>query len=91
MPLVTPQLSLTSLVWRDDGRTSARNLGRYNLEFSTPDLQGWMSYRAEAEFVRTLAGRAPTQAEVMAHAMRLDKIIEPYVLRAGVARPPPAP
>lgn len=47
--------------------------------------------RAEAEFVRTLAGRAPTQAEVMAHAMRLDKIIEPYVLRAGVARPPPPP
>ena len=47
--------------------------------------------RAEAEFVRTLAGRAPTQGEVMAHAMRLDKIIEPSILSAGVARPPPAP
>lgn len=47
--------------------------------------------RTEAEFVRALAGRTPTQAEVMAHAMRLDKIIEPYVLRAGVARPPPIP
>jgi len=47
--------------------------------------------RAEAEFVRGLAGRTPTQAEVMAHAMRLDKLIEPYVLRAGVARPPPIP
>lgn len=47
--------------------------------------------RAEAEFVRALAGRTPTQAEVMAHAMRLDKLIEPYVLRAGVARPPPIP
>ena len=47
--------------------------------------------RAEAEFVRSLAGRPPTQAEVMAHAMRLDKLIEPYVLRAGVARPPPMP
>ena len=47
--------------------------------------------RAEAEFVRVLAGRTPSQAEVMAHAMRLDKLIEPYVLRAGVARPPPIP
>jgi hypothetical protein len=47
--------------------------------------------RAEAEFVRALAGRTPTQAEVMAHAVRLDKLIEPYVLRAGVARPPPIP
>lgn len=47
--------------------------------------------RAEAEFVRTLAGLTPTQAEVMAHAMRLDKLIEPYVLRAGVSRPPPMP
>lgn len=47
--------------------------------------------RAEAEFARSLAGRTPTQAEVMAHAMRLDKLIEPYVLRAGVARPPPMP
>lgn len=47
--------------------------------------------RAEAEFVRALAGRTPTQAEVIALAMRLDKLIEPYVLRGGVARPPPAP
>lgn len=47
--------------------------------------------RAEAEFVRALAGRTPTQAEVMAQAMRLDKLIEPYVLRAGLARPPPIP
>ena len=47
--------------------------------------------RAEAEFVRSLAGRAPSQAEVMAHAMKLDKLIEPFVLRAGVPRPPPGP
>lgn len=47
--------------------------------------------RAEAEFVRALAGRTPTQAEVATYAIRLDKLIEPYVLRAGVARPPPIP
>lgn len=47
--------------------------------------------RAEADFVRALAGRIPTQAEVVAHAMRLDKLIEPYVLRVGVSRPPPLP
>lgn len=47
--------------------------------------------RAEADFVRALAGRVPTQAEVVAHAMRLDKLIEPYVLRVGVSRPPPLP
>jgi len=47
--------------------------------------------RAEAELARGLAGRMPTQAEVMAYAMRLDKLIEPYVLRVGVARPPPMP
>jgi hypothetical protein len=50
-----------------------------------------MASRAEAEFARTLAGRIPTQAEVLAHAIRLDKLIEPYVLRAGVSRPPPRP
>lgn len=50
-----------------------------------------LASRAEADFVRALAGRIPTQAEVVAHAMRLDKLIEPYVLRAGVSRPPPLP
>jgi hypothetical protein len=47
--------------------------------------------RSEADFVRALAGRIPTQAEIVAQAMRLDKLIEPYVLRVGVSRPPPLP
>ena len=47
--------------------------------------------RAEGEFARALAGRMPTQAEVLAHAIKLDKLIEPYVLRVGVSRPPPRP
>lgn len=44
--------------------------------------------QATEAWVRSL-GRAPTQAEVMAHTMRMDKLIEPYILRAGVPRPPP--
>jgi hypothetical protein len=46
--------------------------------------------QATEAWVRSL-GRAPTQAEVMAHTMRMDKLIEPYILRAGVPRPPPIP
>jgi len=46
--------------------------------------------QATEAWVRGL-GRAPTQAEVMAHTLRMDKLIEPYILRAGVPRPPPVP
>lgn len=46
--------------------------------------------QATESWVRSL-GRAPTQAEVMAHTLRMDKLTEPYILRAGVARPPPKP
>ena len=46
--------------------------------------------RATAAWVRGL-GRVPTQAEVMAHTLRMDKLVEPYILRAGVPRPPPIP
>jgi hypothetical protein len=46
--------------------------------------------RATEAWVRGL-GRAPTQAEVMAHTLRMDKLVEPYILRAGIPRPPPIP
>jgi hypothetical protein len=37
-------------------------------------------------FGRELGGRAPTQAEVMAAKLRIDRMVEAYVRRAGVAR-----
>lgn len=44
-------------------------------------------------FTRGLNGRAPTQAELVAQAMKVDRMIEPYLLRPGVPRPalPPRP
>lgn len=38
-------------------------------------------------FARELAGRAPTQAEVVAQAMKVDRLIESYILRATTPRP----
>lgn len=47
--------------------------------------------REWAAFSRSLAGREPTQAELVAVATRIDKMIEPYILRAGVPRRAPTP
>lgn len=38
-------------------------------------------------FTRGLNGRTPSQAELVAEAMKVDKMIEPYLLRPGVPRP----
>jgi hypothetical protein len=43
--------------------------------------------QATNRFVRAL-GREPTPAEVMAHKLELDKLIETYLVRAGIPRPP---
>lgn len=40
-------------------------------------------------FVRGLGGRQPSQAEVMAHTLRVDRLIEAYLMRAGTPKPPP--
>jgi len=44
-----------------------------------------------AAFARGLNGRTPTQAELVAQAMKVDKLVEPFILRARVARPGPTP
>lgn len=44
--------------------------------------------QATNRFLRAL-GREPTPAEVMAHKLELDKLLETYLVRAGVPRPPP--
>lgn len=45
--------------------------------------------QATNAFVRSLRGREPTQAEVMEHVLKVDKLIETYLVRGGVPRPPP--
>jgi hypothetical protein len=42
--------------------------------------------RAWADFTRGLKGRIPTQAELMEAKLRIDRMVEPYVRRAGVPR-----
>jgi hypothetical protein len=42
--------------------------------------------RAWDAFRRSLNGRWPTRAEVMAYKLRVDKLVAPYLRRAGVAR-----
>lgn len=45
----------------------------------------WTAFRA------ALKGRIPSQAEIMATKLRIDRMVAPYVLRAGVPRPSPIP
>jgi len=42
---------------------------------------GWAAFRAE------LKGRIPKQAELMAARLRIERLVEPYIVRPGVARP----
>ena len=42
--------------------------------------------RAWADFTRGLKGRIPTQAELMEAKLRIDRMVEPYLRRAGVPR-----
>ena len=37
-------------------------------------------------FTRALEGRIPTQAEVMEAKLRIDRLVEPYIRRAGLPR-----
>jgi hypothetical protein len=39
-----------------------------------------------AQFSRNLAGRAPSQAEIMAQKLKVDREVAPYIRRAGVPR-----
>ncbi|WP_332771895.1 hypothetical protein [Phenylobacterium sp.] len=50
-----------------------------------------LATQATSAFIRGLGGRTPSQAEILAHIIKVDKLIEPYILRAGVPKPPPAP
>ena len=45
----------------------------------------WAAFRAG------LQGRVPTQAEIMATKLRIDRLIEPYLQRPGISRPGPRP
>ncbi len=48
--------------------------------------------REWAAFARSLNGRSPTQSELIAQAMKVDRMIQPYIVRAPVPRPgPPLP
>lgn len=44
-----------------------------------------------AAFSRALNGRIPTQAEIMAEKLRIDRLLAPYVQRSGIPRPPTPP
>jgi hypothetical protein len=55
------------------------------------DIAHQVVNREWAAFERSLGGRQPTPAEVMQQAQRIDRMIEPYVLRRGLPRPPPKP
>jgi hypothetical protein len=45
----------------------------------------WTAFRAG------LKGRIPSQAEIMAVKLRIDRMVAPYILRAGIPRPGPIP
>ncbi|MDB5423867.1 MAG: hypothetical protein JWQ29_1283 [Phenylobacterium sp.] len=45
----------------------------------------WTAFRT------ALKGRIPTQAEIMATKLRIDRMVAPYLQRAGVSRPGPTP
>ncbi len=42
-------------------------------------------------FSNSLKGRVPKQAEIMAEKLRIDRMVEPYLRRAGATRPPAPP
>lgn len=44
-----------------------------------------------ASFTRSLEGRIPSQAEVMAAKMRIDKLVAPYIRRPGTSWPRKSP
>jgi hypothetical protein len=39
-----------------------------------------------AQFGRSLAGRSPSQAEIMAQKLKVDREVAPYIQRAGIPR-----
>jgi hypothetical protein len=45
----------------------------------------WTAFRT------ALKGRIPSQAEIMATKLRIDRMVAPYIQRAGVSRPGPTP
>lgn len=45
----------------------------------------WTAFRS------ALKGRIPSQSEIMAAKLRIDRMVAPYILRAGVPRPGPTP
>ncbi|WP_141653168.1 hypothetical protein [Phenylobacterium immobile] len=45
-----------------------------------------LANREWAKFAASLGGRRPTQAEFMREKLRIDRLVAPYVLRAGVPR-----
>jgi hypothetical protein len=47
--------------------------------------------REAAAFRAALNGRIPTQAEIMAVKLKIDRMVAPYIQRAGVSRPGPTP
>ncbi len=47
--------------------------------------------QAWRQFKVSLGGRPPTQAELMAQKLRVDKMMEQFVVRPGAPRPPPGP
>jgi hypothetical protein len=61
------------------------NLGALRDEAHHIASNAWTAFRAE------LKGRMPSQAEWMAAKLRIDRMVEPYLLRAGVSRPGPQP
>lgn len=46
---------------------------------------------AWAEFARAMNGRVPSQAEVMAQKLKVDRLVAPYLRRAGIPRSPVPP
>lgn len=57
--------------------------------WALPERAHQIANREWAAFSRTLDGRIPTQAEIMAAKLRIDRLVAPYVQRAGIPRPPP--
>jgi hypothetical protein len=56
-----------------------------------PDEAHLIASNAWTAFRAGLKGRAPTLAEKMAAKLRIDRMVEPYILRPGVPRPGPKP
>lgn len=56
-----------------------------NLQALRPEAHN-LATQAWREFKRSLGRRTPTQAEIMEAMLRIDRLISPYIRRAGVAR-----